>query len=139
VTLSAEKLAACKTDGERFLLGLDALQVELRRHAPIRPSKAIAELKREVDEAMAEHEQAMRDRFPQFSMPGFEPGRTKFVGNAHLQPARREWTCAYCERHVSIGPERTKCPNCGAAEEHAPSRSGGWIVLPRSTNSTGPR
>jgi HK97 family phage major capsid protein len=133
LTLDPVKLAACKTEDEKFLLGLETLKAELEKDATARDNAGLAILKKQVEDAAKAFEQRMAERFPQFSLPGVEYDKDGTKAKKAFSLARAAhavkkdvWTGAGYEKEVFDAAEQagfhTKAMSAGV------DTSGGFFV-----------
>lgn len=127
------KLAACKTDGERLQLGLDALHEELKKDVLSRKNDDIAETKRMVDEAMSGFAKDIAARFPQLTIPGVQAAKDDKDKNgfsfarAAVAFKRGDWKIAPYEAEVYNSKEHQEFLQVKAAS-FGIDTAGGFMV-----------
>lgn len=94
------ELNACKTDSERLMAGLNALDKEFDKKLEARKADDMAATKKLVDDALLGHQTRMGELFPQFRMPGLEAGSVKDKNKFSVVRA----ATAFRHRDASYGP-----------------------------------
>jgi HK97 family phage major capsid protein len=131
------KLQACKNDGERLMLGFEALEAEFSKKIAERKPEDIAETKRMVDEAMASFVKSLEDRFPQFKLSGVKGGddskRDQFsIARAALAFKHNNWSIAPYEKEVYDSKEHQDFLSKAASFSIDPS---GGFMIPNEISS----
>lgn len=74
LTLDPVKKAACKSEHDLLILGLETIQEELKKDILARDNNGIAETKKLVEDQLKDFQDRMAKAYPRFSMPGVELG-----------------------------------------------------------------